>query len=503
MNTNSITEDADWFDALGVGDLVPPALAPWRGLVVSALGEFVRQLPQERRDEIVSAQLALGLFASPADRLVAFAACCPSLHKLGQVLARNERLDAQLRAALRVLESMPSSFSLPQLRSAIEHAIETSGEARPARLRMEPVALAEGSVATVIGFSWQVDGERREGVFKVLKPGIGARVREELALLPAMAAFLAREGEAQALPALDYADVLDSVRRALLREIDLRNEQHNLQAAAQLYAQEPRILVPSPLPWCSAEVTAMTRVHGREPHAGELAPAQRQQLAATMIDALLARPFFSRDEDAPFHGDLHGGNLRIEADGRLAVIDWSLTARLSRVQRAALLRIVLGAVRMDASRVCAAVGLLGRIEPQSAVLQAQVEAALDRIAAGAAMPGFDWALSLLDAVALRIPTGFDENLTLLRKTWLSLSGVLAELVGHASADAALLRGGLQQLAAEWPQRLRAPSTDADFAIPLSNAELGELAATTGFAWMRLISRRQRLLLFGAAAQFAK
>ena len=53
-----------------------------------------------------------------------------------------------------------------------------------------------------------------------------------------------------------------------------------------------------------------------------------------------------------FHGDLHGGNLFVQPDGRVALLDFGITGRLGEQQRLAFLRLVIGGTteRHHASR---------------------------------------------------------------------------------------------------------------------------------------------------------
>src|SRR5690606_15293479 len=44
-----------------------------------------------------------------------------------------------------------------------------------------------------------------------------------------------------------------------------------------------------------------------------------------------------------FHGDLHGGNLFVRPDGRTALLDYGITARMSVAERHAFLRLLMSA----------------------------------------------------------------------------------------------------------------------------------------------------------------
>src|SRR5207302_1042941 len=201
---------------------------------------------------MLDAQRQLPWGASPGQRLVALLAQCPTLHKLGQVVARHRDIPAHVRRELHVLESPPATTPVAELLARVR------GELSPDA----PVTIAS--------------------------------------------------------------------------EVRLQVEQANMAAAARLYAGEARIQVPQLLPWCTARMTAMERVRGTHVADARLPPGVRERLAESMVTGLLARPFWSRGEEALIHADPHAGNLVATHDGRLAVLDWSLAARLSKAQREAL-----------------------------------------------------------------------------------------------------------------------------------------------------------------------
>jgi ubiquinone biosynthesis protein len=66
-----------------------------------------------------------------------------------------------------------------------------------------------------------------------------------------------------------------------------------------------------------------------------------------------------------FHGDLHGGNLFVMSDGRTALLDFGIVARLSRERRMAFLRLMLGATTNDLTSQMAALRDLGALPPDT------------------------------------------------------------------------------------------------------------------------------------------
>jgi ubiquinone biosynthesis protein len=66
-----------------------------------------------------------------------------------------------------------------------------------------------------------------------------------------------------------------------------------------------------------------------------------------------------------FHGDLHGGNLFVMADGRTALLDFGITGRLDDARRNAFLRMMLGASVNDVKAQMTALRDLGALPADS------------------------------------------------------------------------------------------------------------------------------------------
>ena len=485
---------AELLHALDPASLLPAHLHQWAPLLVEALDHFLAALPEARQEAIVAAQFALPFDSTPHARLVALLEQCPTLHKLGQVVARQPRLDAELRSHLQELESAPSALPLASLQDAIDDAC---GNTPPPALQLAPQALAAGSVAVVWPFTWlAADGTRQHGVFKVLKPGIEQTLAEDLAALPSLADFVERRSAELGLPPLDTRSPLESVQSLLREEIRLDIEQQHLATAVELYAGMADIAIPQVLPWCSARVTAMTQVFGAplDVAAPTLPVAQRQRLADALVAALIARPFWSRAEVAHFHGDLHGGNLLYTADDRIAVLDWSLAAPLRKPLREALTACATATLALDGHALTNAIARLCTRPPDASVLAREVDVVLDRLVVRREIPGFGWLMELFDVLALS-GVSFDDQLLLLRKTWLSLAGVIHSLdPGAHRADTALIGTGLQALCTEWPWRWLSPPASRAFATHVSNADLYGVFANLSLAGWRYWTRSLGLTL---------
>jgi ubiquinone biosynthesis protein len=482
------TSPVQGWPALDVSPLVPVEYAAFRGLVADAVALFVERLPPARLTEIVAAQCALPPEACAEERLTALISRCPTLHKLGQVVARDRRLSATLRARLQALESMESATTveavMPSLRSEL-------GASALSDLRIESRALAEASVAVVIPFTFE--GSHRShaasGVLKVLKPHIDERLEEELEIWVELADFIDERCQRDGLPAVRCREIFATVRHLLSREVRLDIEQANLHAAAEFYADSPRVQIPAVLPYSTRRITAMERVFGiKVTEAEHLSEAQRKDLAGVVLRELVAKPVWSASSWAIFHADPHAGNLMYTEDGRLAMLDWSLVGRLDKTEREQTAQIVLGALCLDPVRIRRAIAAMAMGKPDEAKLREVVNQAVGRLYRDE-LPGLDWLLSLLEDAMFKAGVRFGEELVLFRKSILTLEGVAADVSTGTSLGKVLPLSGGAQFLREWARRCVASPVSREFATHVSNLDLLSLYFAAPSAATRFVTDR--------------
>jgi ubiquinone biosynthesis protein len=271
------------------------------------------------------------------------------------------------------------------------------------------------------------------------------------------------------LPALDYRHTLDSVRHLLAHEIQLDHEQVHLARAAAFYADSPAVLIPRLLPFCTPRLTAMERVEGRKVTDPGISPGARRPLAETLIEALIAKPFWGNPQSAAhFHADPHAGNLFLTHDGRLAILDWALVIALGKTQCVAVVQAVANALAQDEAGVCRALASLGQPLDETA-LRVAVAAGLRQVRQGT-FPGMKWLMGLLDQLGLAGAMRFPEELTLFRKSLLTLTGVIGDIADESPMDAVLILTGLRQCVRELAFRGMAPFDSRAFGSHLSTAD---------------------------------
>jgi hypothetical protein len=278
---------------LPLTELLPENYAQYRPLLADGLAFFLQRLSPVRQQAIVAAQIELPRSASRERRVISLFRLCPTLHKLGQVVAHDRRLSADLRQRLQELETLAPTDSLAAVRRCSIAKWVLSPVCSWGR-RQSPRAASPWSCLS--SGSRRQDAAPQRGVFKVLRPGVQERLEEELAIWPLLGTFLEERCAHHGLPVLDYANTLETVARLLANEVRLDQEQEHLRQAADFYAASPDILIPRLFPFCTPLVTAMERVDGCKVTHQDLPAAEMRQRAERVIRALLAQPFWGSGE---------------------------------------------------------------------------------------------------------------------------------------------------------------------------------------------------------------
>lgn len=456
---------------VNIDAFIPPQFEAHRLMIVESFERFVAQLSPARQAELLASQQALPADCTHERRLVACLRCCPTLHKLGQILARDKRLDAALRDALQHLEVLASSTSLGAIEPVVK--AELGAALSEFDIRLGAHALAEGSVAVAWPVSWMSHRDRQErqrAVLKIPHPNIRERVAEEVNVLRDVAEHVERHAKRFGVSALDCREAMEDACRLLEREVDVRGEQSNLDLAARQYANDPNVAIPELTPYCTENITAMSHLEGRKiTELTDATPIERQRLAEQIVESLLSNVVFARDADTLIHGDPHAGNLMRMQDGRLGLIDWGLAAALSGAQRTALSKIFVAGITFDAPLLAANLASLASRRPDESVLRRVADAALSDVSP-ASPPGLTWLTRTLDRASLS-GIQFPGNALLFRKSLHTLIGVVEDVSPDVSMDQVMWTRGAAAFAGDLLSRGFAPPTGSAFAIRLSNADM--------------------------------
>jgi ubiquinone biosynthesis protein len=215
-------------------------------------------------------------------------------------------------------------------------------------------------------------------VIKVQRPAVATRVRQDLAIMAWLAPHLVGRIPVAALanpPAL-----VELFAETIMEELDFRLEAENMLDIAMTFAEldQRSFVVPRPHPTLvTRRMLVMERLDGfnfgdvEGMHAAGI--DTEEVVRAGMIGFLEGCMMHGI-----FHGDLHGGNLFVLPSGKIALLDFGITGRLTETKRLALLSLLVGASNADLATQVAALRDLGAFPDDVDVDQVIEQLGLDR-----------------------------------------------------------------------------------------------------------------------------
>lgn len=274
----------------------------------------------------------------------AFEALGPTYIKLGQIISSGEGIfPAELVSQFRMLRDQVRAETFATVREVVETDLGRPLNDVFSWFATEPVAAA--SVAQVHRATLR-SGE--PVVVKVQRPTVATLVRRDLAAMSWIAPVLVGRIPVAALanpPAL-----VELFAETIVEELDFRLEAENMMDTARILAETGEshaMVVPRPHPdLVTRRVLVMEELSGFafDDVAGmHAAGIDTTQIVTAGMVAFLEGAMLH----GVFHGDLHGGNLLVLADGRVALLDHGITGRLDEPRRLAFLRLLLGGTVND------------------------------------------------------------------------------------------------------------------------------------------------------------
>jgi ubiquinone biosynthesis protein len=259
----------------------------------------------------------------------------PTYIKLGQLMStRADLLPAPYLKALTRLQDDVEPFPFEVVTRIVED--ELGVRISNAFSFFDPEPLASASLGQVHKAALR-DG--RPVAVKVQRPDIRKRIVEDMEVLSDIAEFLDRRTEWGRR--YGFADMHGEFRKSLMRELDYRLEAQNLRTLGTNLARYDRIVVPQPIDdFTSAHVLTMEFVGGRK--ITSLGPLAQMELDGEVLADQLFRAYLQQIlEDGFFHADPHPGNVFVTDDGRLALIDLGMVARVAPELQDSLVKLLL------------------------------------------------------------------------------------------------------------------------------------------------------------------
>jgi ubiquinone biosynthesis protein len=269
-----------------------------------------------------------------------------------------------------------------------------------------------------------------EVVIKVQRPSVVRRVHQDLAVMSWLAPHLVGRIPIAALanpPAL-----VELFAETIVEELDFRLEAENMLDIASTFGilGQRDFVVPRPHPTLvTRRMLVMERLSGFN-----FSDVEGMRAAGIDTDAVVRSGMIGFLEGAMmhgiFHGDLHGGNLFILPSGKIALLDFGITARLSESKRLALLSLIVGASNGHIPSQVAALRDLGALPENTDVETVIAQLGLDRppidptaLTADELVGELQRSIKTLLALGARMP----KELMLFVKNMVFLDGAIATL----------------------------------------------------------------------------
>jgi len=334
------------------------------GVVRHLGGAVIPWLLRSRRDRYPTSEDSR---ADISHRLRAAAeALGPTYIKLGQIISAGEGLfPPELVEEFKKCRDQVPPEPFDTVRLTIEQ--DLGARIEDVFSHIDPKPLAAASIAQVHAATL-VTGE--SVVVKVQRAAVSELVHDDLRVMAWLAPHLVGRISVAALanpPAL-----VELFAETIVEELDFRMEAANMLDVATMLRDldQDRYVVPRPHPslvtpsLVTRRVLVMERVDGFN-----FDDADGMRAAGIDTDDIIRTAMIAFMEGAMvegiFHGDLHGGNLFVLADGRTALLDHGIVGRLAPAGRQAFLRLMLGAMTNDLMGQMAALRDLGALPPDT------------------------------------------------------------------------------------------------------------------------------------------
>ncbi len=267
----------------------------------------------------------------------------PTFIKFGQLLSmRPDVVPEALIDELRKLQESVPPDAFDEVRPVIEDALKSPLE--QVFESIDEVAAAGASMAQV-HFAVLKDSGDSVAV-KVQRPNLRKTIDADFDILMWFAEQ-AHERIVELKP-YDLPGVVDTLRRGLEKEIDFRYEARSMSFFSIQNPYPESIHAPKVYEdFSSKRVLVMERIEGMRLSELMQDAEESKELAKNGSKSLFHQILIS----GFFHADPHGGNLRLQPDGRLCLLDWGLVGQLTTRMRYGLVDLFHAFIKGNAERV--------------------------------------------------------------------------------------------------------------------------------------------------------
>lgn len=293
--------------------------------------------------------------------------------KLGQIISSGDGLfPKELVDEFKLLRDQVESEKYYDIKKVIEQDFARPLETIFAKFNIEPLAAA--SIAQVHEATL-ITGE--EVVVKVQRPRVASLVKKDIKALTWLAPKMLGRIPVTALanpPAL-----VEVFCETICEELDFRLEAQSMLEVARVFVttDQKSIVVPRPyISMVTERVLVMEKMSGFQ-----LEDIESISNANIDTKVFLRAGLISFLEGAlihgVFHGDLHGGNLFVQPDGKTALFDFGITGHFNELQRKAFMRLIIAGMTGDLKQQLVALKDLGAFPRETDLDEVMADLGLD------------------------------------------------------------------------------------------------------------------------------
>lgn len=198
-----------------------------------------------------------------------------------------------------------------------------------------------------------------EVIVKIRKPGVIEQVAEDLDILRHLAASAGQNLDAS--QPYDLPGIIEEIADTLMAEMDYIREGHNAEHFAKFFQGDSSVHIPKVFwEYTTSQVIVLERIRGigiLDLPKIDAAGFDRKELAERSVNIWVKMVF----EDTVYHADPHPGNLFIEADGRLGLVDFGMVGFIDEEVRDNLSNAVKAILDRDANLLVDSLSDLGAV----------------------------------------------------------------------------------------------------------------------------------------------
>ena len=293
-----------------------------------------------------------------AERMVTtLASLGPTFVKLAQLFAgRADIIPEPYVSAIGTLTDRVPGVSADRIRASLIESYGAPPETVFEFFDVTPLAAASlGQVHRA-----RVDG--REVVVKVLRPGVERLVEGDIRAARRILNLIASRLNPPHVAGL--RTVLDEFEKRVADEMDFRQEARYAQQVRKNFAASPNIRVPEVIDaYTRQRALVLEFIDGRRvDQLGDWITSGRVQ-ADDVLRAVMELYVQMMMVDGLFHADPHPGNVFVDTQGRLTLLDFGMVVEVPVETRRTLVQTVFASIRGDVEKVVDGFYSLGLIEP--------------------------------------------------------------------------------------------------------------------------------------------